>query len=129
MMAGFQHDIAGGSGNLIIPALQSPNFSIADQTGWAIMRNGDAYFFNVTAEGAVTATLVIAEGPGAGTFIYDGTAGPGTLMIAITGAAGVDAWDNAYSGPGISISAPGVNGSKNEIQIRPDKSAILIYAA
>ncbi len=129
MMAGFAHDIAGGSGNIIIPALQSPNFSLAAQTGWAIMRNGNAYFFNVTAEGSITATLVIAEGPGAGTFIYDGAAGPGTLIVAIASAAGIDPYGNAYSGPGITVSAPGAGSTgKNIIQIRPDKSAVLVYA-
>ena len=128
-MSGFQHDIAGGQGNLIIPQLQSPNFSLADQTGWAILKNGDAYFFNVTAEGSVTATLVIAEGPGAGTFVYDGGAGPGTLIVAIASQAGIDQFGNAYSGPGIAISAPGLGGGKNIIQIRPDKNAVLVYAA
>ena len=128
MMAGFQHAVAGGQGNLVIPQFQSPNFDLATQTGWAVLRNGDAYFFNVTATGSVTATKVIAEGPGAGVFVYDGTPGPGTLIVAIAGQAGTDAYGNAYSGPGIAVSAPGAGG-KNIIQIRPDKSAMLIYAA
>ena len=127
-MAGFTHDIAGGQGNLIIPALQSPNFSIADQTGWAIMRNGDAYFFDVTATGSVTSNTVIVKGSGDGVFVYDGAPALDSLIVAIASAAGTDAYGNAYSGPGIAISAPGPDG-KNEIQIRPDKSAILIYAA
>src|SRR5580704_15674939 len=125
-MSGFQHDIAGGQGNLIIPQLQSPNFSLADQTGWAILKNGDAYFFNVTAEGSVTATLVIAEGPGAGTFIYDGNAAYGTLIVAIASQAGITPFGNAYSGPGIAISAPRIGAGKNIIQIRPDKAAMLV---
>jgi hypothetical protein len=124
---GFQHDIAGGQGNLIIPQLQSPNFSLAAQTGWAILRNGDAFFFNVTATGSVTATEVIAEGPGAGVFVYDGTPGSGTLVVAIASQAGTDRFGNAYTGPGIAVSAPGAGG-KNIIQVRPDKSAVLIYA-
>jgi hypothetical protein len=128
-MAGFQHAIAGGQGNLVTPALQSPNFNLATRTGWAVMRNGDAYFFNVTATGDVTATVVIAEGPGAGTFVYDGAAALNTLVVSIASAAGVDQWGNQYSGPGISVSAPGVAGGKNEIQIRPDKNAVLIYAS
>jgi|HubBroStandDraft_6_1064221.scaffolds.fasta_scaffold147335_3 hypothetical protein len=127
-MPGFQHDVAGGQGNLIIPQLQSPNFDLATQTGWAVLRNGNAYFFNVTATGAVTATEVIAEGPGAGVFVYDGAAGPGTLVVAIASQAGTDKYGNAYSGPGIAISAPGLGGGKNEIQIRPDLNAVLIYA-
>ena len=124
-MSGFAHDLAGGSGNLIATALQSPNFSIANQTGWAVFKNGNSYFFNVTATGAVTATVVIAEGPGAGTFIYDGTAAYGTLLVAISGGAGEDDWGNNYSGPGISLSVPGMEG--NEIQIRPDLGAMLFY--
>jgi hypothetical protein len=126
---GWDQDIAGGVGKLIVPVLQSPNFSLADQTGWAILKNGDAYFFNVTAEGSVTATVVIAEGPGSGTFVYDGPAALNTLVVSVASQAGVDEWGNAYSGPGISISAPGPDGGKNEIQIRPDKNAVLIYAS
>ncbi len=124
-MTGFAHAIAGGQGNLVIPALQSPNFSLAGQTGWAILKNGDAYFFNVTAEGSVTATVVIAEGPGSGTFIYDGAAANGNLILAMTSAAGTDAYGNVYSGPGITLSPPA--GPFNEIQIRPDLSAMLFY--
>lgn len=128
-MSGFQHDIAGGQGNLIIPSLQSPNFSLANQTGWAIMKNGDAYFFNVTAEGSVTSNTVIVDGSGDGIFIYDGPAAFDNLVVSIASAAGTDSFGNDYSGPGISVSAPGASGGKNEIQIRPDKNAVLIYAA
>lgn len=128
MAGGFQHDIAGGGGDLIIAQLQSPNFSLAAKTGWAVLRNGDAYFFNVTATGEVTANSVIVQGAGGGAFIYDGAAGPGTLVVAAVGAAGVDPYGNPYSGPGISFSAPGAGG-KNIIQVRPDKSAMLIYAS
>lgn len=124
---GFADPIVAGT-ILIIPAIQSADFSIANQTGWAIFANGNSYFFNVTATGAVTATVVIAEGPGSGTFVYDGAAGPGTLVVSIASMAGTDAWGNTYSGPGISVSAPGLGGGKNEIQVRPDLNAILIYA-
>lgn len=126
-MAGFQHDIAGGSGNLIITALQSPNFSLADKTGWAILKNGDAFFFNITAEGSVTSNTVIVNGGGDGVFVYDGTPALGTLVVAIASAAGTDPYGNRYSGPGIAVSVPGHAG--NEIQVRPDLGAILLYAA
>ena len=126
-MAGFQHDIAGGQGNLVIPALQSPNFSIAAKTGWAIMRNGDAWFFNVTAQGAVTSNTVVVSGSGDGVFIYSGAPGPGTLVVAIVSAAGTDPYGNAYTGPGIAVSLPGTSG--NQIQVRPDKGAVFIYAS
>lgn len=128
-MSGFQHDVAGGSGTLIATALQSANFSLADQTGWAIMKNGDAYFFNVTADGSVTSNTVIVSGSGDGVFIYDGIPELDTLVVAISSAAGSDAYGNTYSGPGISVSGPGPDGGKSEIQIRPDKNAMLIYAA
>jgi hypothetical protein len=124
-MAGFQDPIAGAGGDLLIPAVQSPNFSLAGKTGWAIMRNGDAFFFNVTAEGTVTSTSVIVSGAGDGLFVYDGTPGAGTLVVSIAAAAGSDQFGNSYSGPGISISAPGTG--NNEIQVRPDLNAILIY--
>lgn len=117
---------ATAGGQLIIPQIYSPNFSIADKTGWAIMSNGDAYFFNITAEGAVTSNTVIVNGSGDGVFIYDGAAGPGTLIVAIASQAGTDEYGNTYSGPGIAVSSPGTG--NNEIQIRPDKNAIFIYA-
>lgn len=127
MSGGFQHAIAGGQGNLVIPALQSPNFDLATQTGWAIMRNGDAYFFDITAAGAVTANTVIVKGSGDGVFVYDGTPALNSLVVAIASASGTDAYGNAYTGPGIDVSAPGPGGSKNNIQIRPDLEAVLIY--
>jgi hypothetical protein len=126
---GWDQDIAGGVGKLIVPVLQSPNFSLADQTGWAILKNGDAYFFNVTAEGSVTSNTVVVAGSGDGVFIYAGVPAYGNLILAMASAAGVDDFGNPYSGPGISISAPGPDGGKNEIQIRPDKNAVLIYAS
>lgn len=128
MMAGFAHDIAGGSGKLIVTALQSPNFSIADQTGWAIMKNGDAWFFNIVAEGSVTANTVVIAGSGDGTFIYSGLPAYGSLILAMTSQAGTDPYGNEYSGPGIALSQPGPGGSKNNIQIRPDHSAMFVYA-
>jgi hypothetical protein len=124
-MSGFQHDIAGGQGNLIIPQLQSPNFDLATQTGWAVLKNGDAYFFNVTATGAVTSNTVVVSGAGDGIFVYDGVPASGNLIVAIASAAGTDAFGNDYSGPGIVVSSPG--GSQNEIQIRPDLNAVLVY--
>lgn len=128
-MAGWGQDIAGGVGKLITTQLQSPNFSLEDKTGWAILKNGDAYFFNVTADGSVTSNTVIVSGAGDGVFIYDGIPAPDNLVVSVASAAGTDAYGNAYSGPGISVSAPGAGGGKNEIQVRPDKNAILIYAA
>jgi hypothetical protein len=126
-MSGFADDIVGGGGNLIRKSIQSPNFSLTAKTGWAILKNGDAFFFNVTASGLVTANSVIVSGTGDGVFIYDGLPAHNSLVVSIAAAAGTDGFSNAYSGPGISVSAPGPTG-KNEIQIRPDKRAIFVYA-
>jgi hypothetical protein len=124
-MSGFDDSPVGGI-TLVRPAIQSPNFSIANQTGWAVLENGDAYFFNVTATGEITGNTVIVSGTGDGVFIYDGVPAHGNLILAMSSAAGTDPYGNSYSGPGIAISAPGTN--NNEIQIRPDLNAILIYS-
>jgi hypothetical protein len=119
----FPQDVTAG-GQLVIPQIYSPNFSLANETGWAIMSNGDAYFFNITAAGSVTANTVVVNGAGDGVFVYSGTPGPGTLILSIASAAGTDTYGNQYSGPGMSLSQPG---NSNEIQLRPDLNAILIY--
>lgn len=126
MSEGFQHAIAGGQGKLVVTQLQSPDFSLAAQTGWAIYRNGDAYFFNVTATGAVTANTVIIDGAGDGLFIYEGLPAFGTLILSAASAGGTDDYGNEYTGPGISVSYPGLG--TNIIQVRPDKGAIFLYA-
>lgn len=126
-MSGFSNPIVGGMSALIRDAIQSSNFNLAAKTGWAIMKNGDAWFFNITATGEITGNTVVASGSGAGVFVYDGTPAHGNLIVAISAQAGTDQFGNAYSGPGIAISAPGATG-KNEIQIRPDKDAVLIYS-
>lgn len=124
-MSGFEHAIAGGQGKLVVPQFQSPNFDLATQTGWAILRNGDAFFFNITAQGSITTNTVVIKGSGDGVFIYDGIPGPGTLILAMASQAGEDEFGNQYSGPGMSLSVPG--GPANSIQLRPDLGAILIY--
>jgi hypothetical protein len=123
---GFPQPIVAGQ-QLLIPAIQSPDFSIAGQTGWAIMRNGDAWFFNLTAAGSVTSNTVVIAGSGDGTFIYAGVPAFGALVLAMVSAAGTDEYGNEYEGPGVSLSQPGTEGSKNNIQIRPDFSAVLVY--
>lgn len=124
----FRNQVMGGA-NLIRPKMQSPNFSLTAKTGWAIYENGDAFFFNITATGTVSSTSVIVSGSGDGIFVYDGIPAAGALVVAIAAAAGTDPYGNAYTGPGIAISAPGPGGTKNEIQVRPDLQAVLIYAA
>lgn len=93
---GFADPLVDGNGNLIIPAVQSPNFNLAAKTGWAIMQNGDAYFFNVVATGDVTAQSVVVEGATGGVFVYSGVPASGNLLASVTGSAGNDAFGNSY---------------------------------
>lgn len=97
------------------PGIQSPNFSQADQTGWAIFANGDAYFYNVTAEGEITTTTVVVQGGTGGVFIYSGSPASGNLIVAIAGAAGSDSESNSYI-EGVQI---GPSGNKAQIQLIP----------
>lgn len=126
-LGSFDNPITGAAGALVINQVKSQNFDRLAQKGWAILKDGEAFFFNVTASGSVTANKMVVVGTSDGLFVYDGAAGPGTLVVAIASAAGTDPYGNAYSGPGIAISAIGATG-KNEIQIRPDKDAMFIYA-
>lgn len=121
----FPNPVIAAGGALVVPVIRSPNFSLSGQTGWAVFSDGSAYFFNVTATGAVTSNTVVVQGSGDGVFIYDGTPALGSLIVAIVSAPGTDKYGNSYSGPGIIISAPGTG--NNEIQIRPDLNGIFIY--
>lgn len=127
MGSGFSNPVVGGQGSLVRPQIKSPDFNLAAKTGWAILRDGSAFFFNVTASGVVTANSVIIDGAGQGAFIYEGAPALNNLVVAMVSGPGTDLFGNQYSGPGITVSAPGATG-KNEIQIRPDKRAIFVYA-
>lgn len=83
------NEIVGGT-VLRIPAIQSPNFSITNQTGWAINQDGSAYFFNVNSFGNVTITS------GGALFFYTGPPALGNLIGSWSPTAGVDANGNAY---------------------------------
>jgi hypothetical protein len=118
----FPNPVVGGGGALVIPVIRSPNFDEAAMTGWALMSNGSYYLFG----GIQTGTVTVA-GPGDGVFVYQGTPALGNLIVAIVSEGGTDPFGNEYSGPGISISPEG--GPVNEIQIRPDLSAMLFYGS
>lgn len=100
MTTPFSNSLTGAQGSLVRAQVKSPNFSIADQTGWAILKNGDAYFFSIVAQGTVTATAFIGTDfliSAAGAFFYSAAPGPGTLVMSITNAAGTDdGQGNAY---------------------------------
>lgn len=124
MSGGFNNPIVGGGGALVYPSIHSPNFIHSIQ-GWTINKDGSAEFQDLVIRGTFFGNEFILNN--AGFFLYQGMPGPGTLILAAASAAGVDEFGNAYSGPGISVS--NVGGGQNEIQIRPDLNAILIYAS
>lgn len=108
-MSGFSNPIVGGSGNLIRANIQSPNFSIAEQTGWSIGKDGNAYFYNITTAGNVIITN------DSGVFVYSGQPNLGNLIGSFGGAAGFDTYGNLYP-QGLSV---GIQGTSN-IQVIPN---------
>jgi hypothetical protein len=141
MSEGFQHAIAGGQGKLIISQLQSPNFELSPLTGWAVLKNGQAYFADVTVSGSFMGTSF--EINSAGAFFYSGTPALGNLVASIASANGTDPYGNAYfqtfnvgdqQGAHFGIDGSGnvflVNSSgKIDAEIRSDTGAYLIYNA
>ena len=104
-------------------AIQSPGF-IHNVSGWTINQDGSAEFNNLQIRGTFSGNGFILNS--SGFFLYNGTPAFGNLILAMADAAGTDLFGNAYSGPGIAVS--GFGAGPNEIQVRPDKNAILIYA-
>ena len=99
MSGGFANPLVGGDGKLVFPQIKSPNFSLAGKTGWAILKNGSAYFFSVTAEGVVTATEFDGTDfnvNSSGAFFYNGPPAPGNLALSIAQFAGTDIYTNTY---------------------------------
>jgi hypothetical protein len=86
----FSNTVLGGASTLIRKAIESPNFSIPNQTGWAINKDGTAYFFNVTVNGNV----IIASG--GSLFFYGGPPANGNLLGSWSNTANTDAYGNAY---------------------------------
>lgn len=90
MSGGFNNQVVGGLSNLVRPAIQSPDY-VSGVSGWSINKDGSAEFNNATFRG----TVEIDSLSGA-LFVYDGTPGVGTLMLAIASQAGLDPYGNAY---------------------------------
>ena len=95
MTSGWEDPITAGT-NLVIPAINSPNFDLAaplssPSPSWAILINGQAYFFGLT----VTGNIILA-GSG-GLFEYSGTPALGNPPVAYAAPSGVtqDPFGNA----------------------------------
>lgn len=111
--------VAFPNGDLVIPQVQSPNFDLAAKTGWAILQNGDAYFFNITASGDITASEF--DGPtfrinSDGVFIYSGTPAAGNLIISLSGTAGTDPFGNSYDAA-LAAYAPDPTGDSYSVEL------------
>jgi len=119
-MSGFTSPIVGGQGTILIPAIQSPNFNLVAQTGWSIQKNGNAYFFNITASGSITASSFVGTDffiNSLGEFFYSGTPAAGNLIASIAPTSGAnDGHGNPYN-EGISV-----YGSNNAVINMSDNS-------
>lgn len=96
---GFNNPLTGLNGSLIYPQIKSPDFNLGAQTGWAILKNGNAYFFNVVATGTITATAFIGTDfviNSSGEFFYSGTPANGNLILSLANTSGTDAQGNTY---------------------------------
>ena len=98
MSEGFSDPVTAGD-DLVIPAIQSPNF-VSGVSGWAVFRDGSAQFNDVTVTGGtVTGTDGILSP--AGTFWYSGPPAPGNLIFSIAPlATSADGFGNAVQGGG-----------------------------
>ena len=76
-MSGFQHDIAGGGGDLIITSVQSPDYA-AGVSGWQIRKDGSGEFNNLSIRGTFNGTDFVINSSGA--FFYSGTPAAGNLI-------------------------------------------------
>jgi hypothetical protein len=57
----FSDPITAG-GILVQPGIQSPDFSQAGQTGWAVLADGTAFFFSLTAVGPISTGSTVTVG-------------------------------------------------------------------
>jgi hypothetical protein len=100
MSEGFQHAIAGGQGKLVIDQLQSPNFQLSPLTGWAVLKNGEAYFADVIVSGSFEGNDFLVTT--VGVFFYNGTPALGNLAFSfVPGAAAITDPEGNTAQPGI----------------------------
>lgn len=77
--------ITAGLGNLVIPAIKSPNY-VHNVSGWAIFKDGSAEFNDVEIRGGeLIAGLLLA---------YDGTPEHGNLILSFSGSNTIDPFGN-----------------------------------
>lgn len=98
--------ITQGLGNLVIPAIRSPNF-VHGVSGWQIAKDGSAEFNNLTIRGTFFGLDFILNS--AGLFLYSSTPTLGNLIASVAIANGTDSFGNVYyagfcsQNPGLAI--------------------------
>lgn len=108
-MSGFSSPVVSAIGEVIRDEIMSDNF-VMGVSGWAILKNGNAYFYNITAEGNITSSAVVVEGATGGVFIYSGIPANGNLIGSWAGIAGTDAYGNVYP-QGLNVTIGTITGS------------------
>jgi hypothetical protein len=122
-VTGFQHDIAGGSGNLVVTSLQSPNF-VSGSAGWQVAKNGNAEFNNVTVRGTFAGTNWIENA--SGSFYYSGTPAANLLIQSESNTQGQDGFGNYFlSGNTVYVPA----GGGGYIAVQNSAGAVNFYFA
>lgn len=95
-MSGFSNQVIGGGGVLIRDVMESQGFDIATQTGWAIFKNGAAYFYTISAASEFTvhnqygAVVMTVTNQGFFQYYDEESATQGALILAIASRAGND---------------------------------------
>lgn len=79
--------ITQGLGNLVIPSIQSPNFT-HNVSGWQIKKDGSAEFNNIVIRGSVTIGGLELK--------YNGVPAANNLVYSNSVTAGTDSFGNAY---------------------------------
>jgi hypothetical protein len=109
---GWGNPVVGGTA-LRIPAINSPNFNLANPTAspspsWAILQNGLAYFFGlILSGGTITGPDYIINTSGA--FFYSGTPALGNLLLSIAATGGTDVYGNVYKSGFVVYGSSGSN--------------------
>jgi hypothetical protein len=91
MSGGFTNSTVGAQGSLTRSQIKSPDFNQSSQTGWAILKNGNAYFFNITASGEITANQVEIVGSGGFAIVKNAF---GAVVMQLTSAGFFQYFDN-----------------------------------
>lgn len=121
-MSGFSDPILDGSGTLATRDVEKSDNFVAGSSGWAIYKNGNAEFNNLTIRGTFNGTDFIINTSGA--FFYSGVPALGNLIISIASVAGTDAHGNTYP-QGVGVSGGGLNNitlnpAVPQMEINPD---------